>query len=63
MLSIEWRASAREDLADIIGFIAENSPQAARRMASTIEASVLPAAEHPYLFRTGRAPGTREPCF
>ena len=25
-----------------------------------IEAAVLPAAEHPYLYRTGRVPGTRE---
>ncbi|SEP48237.1 type II toxin-antitoxin system RelE/ParE family toxin, partial [Pseudomonas sp. Snoq117.2] len=52
--------SAREDLADIIGFIAEHNPQAARRMAVTIESSVLPAAEHPYLFRAGREPGTHE---
>jgi toxin ParE1/3/4 len=60
MLPIEWRASAREDLAEILGFIAEHNPQAARRMASMIEESVLPAAEHPYLFRAGRVPGTRE---
>lgn len=60
MLPIEWRASARNDLANIIGFIAEHDPQAARRMAAVIEASVLPASEHPYLFRTGRVPGTRE---
>jgi toxin ParE1/3/4 len=60
MLTIEWRASAREDLADIVGFIAEHNPQAARRMAAIIEASVLPAAEHPYLYRAGREPGTRE---
>lgn len=33
---------------------------AARRMREIIEASVLPAAEHPYLYRSGRIPGTRE---
>jgi len=60
MLTIEWRAEAREDLADIIRFIAEHNPHAARRMASTIEAAVLPAAEHPYLYCAGREPGTRE---
>ena len=60
MLPIEWRASARNDFAEIIGFIAVHNPQAARRMASIIEASVLPAAEHPYMFRTGREPGTHE---
>jgi toxin ParE1/3/4 len=60
MLTITWRASAREDLTEIIGFIAEHNPAAARRMATTIEAAVLPTAEHPYLFRAGRVPGTRE---
>ena len=29
-------------------------------MRGLIEASVLPAAEHPYLYRSGRVPGTRE---
>jgi len=29
-------------------------------MAVVIESSVMPAAEHPYLFRAGREPGTRE---
>ena len=29
-------------------------------MRQLIEASILPAAEHPYLFRTGRVSGTRE---
>lgn len=60
MLLIEWRASAREDLAEIVGFIAQHNPAAARRMMALIEAAVLPAAEHPYLFRSGRVPGTRE---
>jgi len=29
-------------------------------MRQLIEASILPAAEHPYLFRAGRVSGTRE---
>lgn len=60
MLPIFWRASARENLAAIIRFIADDSPPAARRMRGLIETSVLPAAEHPYLYRSGRVPGTRE---
>lgn len=60
MLPIEWRASARDDLANFVRDIAEHNPPAARRMAQLIEASVLPASEHPYLFRAGRRPGTRE---
>ncbi len=60
MLPVLWRASARVQLASIIRFIANESPPAARRLRELIEASVLPAAEHPYLYRPGRVPGTRE---
>ncbi len=60
MLPVIWRASARGQLASIIRFIANESPPAARRLRELIEASVLPAAEHPYLYRPGRVPGTRE---
>lgn len=60
MLPVVWRAEARANLAEIIRFIADESPQAARRMRQLIESAVLPAAEHPYLYRTGRVPGTRE---
>lgn len=60
MLPVFWRASARASLASIIRFIANDSPAAARRMRDLIEAAVLPAAEHPYLYRSGRVPGTRE---
>ena len=60
MLPIFWRASARADLASIIRFIATESPPAARRMRELIEAAVLPAAEHPYLYRAGKVSGTRE---
>ncbi|TWB60444.1 type II toxin-antitoxin system RelE/ParE family toxin [Nitrospirillum viridazoti] len=60
MLIISWRHSARNDLAHIIQFIADRNPFAARRMRQVIEDAVLPAAEHPYLFRPGRVAGTRE---
>lgn len=60
MLPVFWRASARANLATIIRFIADESPPAARRMRKLVEDSVLPAAEHPYLYRPGRVPGTRE---
>lgn len=60
MLPILWRATAREDLAEIIGYIAERNPTAARSMLSRLESAILPAAEHPYLYRPGRVPGTRE---
>ena len=60
MLPIIWRASARADLAAIIRYIAEHDIPAARRLKSHPESVVLPLAEHPYLYRPGRVPGTRE---
>jgi plasmid stabilization system protein ParE len=42
------------DLANIIAFIAERSPTAARSLKATIESAVLPASDYPYLFRAGR---------
>ncbi|GAB3375119.1 type II toxin-antitoxin system RelE/ParE family toxin [Azotobacter armeniacus] len=60
MLPIIWRSSARADLAEIIRYIANEDPQAARRLKDRLESAVLPLAEHPYLYRSGRVPGTRE---
>lgn len=60
MLPVVWRAEARANLAEIIRFIANESPQAARRVRQLIESAILPAAQHPYLYRPGRVPGTRE---
>lgn len=59
-LPIEWQQSARDDLAAIIRFIAEESPQAARAMKAAIEGAPLPLGDHPYLGRAGRVPGSRE---
>lgn len=60
MLPVQWRASARKDLTEIIRYIADRNPAAARRVRDLIEAAILPAAEHPYIYRLGRVPGTRE---
>ena len=60
MLPIVWRVRARDSLAGIVRHIAEHNPGAAGRIKALIEQSVLPLAEHPYLFRSGRVPGTRE---
>ena len=59
-LPIVWRQSALADFANIIAFIAERSPTAARSLKATIESAVLPASDYPYLFRAGRVPGTHE---
>jgi len=49
MLSIVWRASARDDLAQIVDYIAHENPVAARNMKRLLEAAILPAAVYPYL--------------
>ena len=60
MLSIVWRLKARSDLVEIVRHIATENPAAARRLKTQLEDSVIPLAEHPYLFRAGRVAGTRE---
>jgi toxin ParE1/3/4 len=60
MLPIVWRPSALEKLATIVRFIATHNPAGAKKIKSLIEQSVLPLAQHPYLFRPGRVSGTRE---
>jgi toxin ParE1/3/4 len=60
MLQIRWKPSARTGLAKIITRIAQENPDAAQRMRDLIEGCILPAAEHPKIFRTGRVRGTRE---
>jgi toxin ParE1/3/4 len=59
-LPILWRQTARGDLAAIIRYIASHNVSAARRLRDIIETAVLVLAEHPFLYRAGRVPGTRE---
>jgi toxin ParE1/3/4 len=60
VLSLVWRASALDDLATIIDYIAERDAAAAVRLQSAIEACAERLPEHPYMFRPGRVAGTRE---
>lgn len=59
-LPVEWQPAARRDLAEIIAFIASDTPYAARALKGQIEAAPLPLSDHPYLGRAGRVAGTRE---
>lgn len=53
--------NARNDLAEIVAFIAQENPAAARRFKTLIDAAIAPLARQPYLFRRSeRVPGTRE---
>lgn len=60
MLSVVWLENAIADLTEIIVFIANENPSAARRLKARLETAPLALAEHPYLFPLGRVPGTRE---
>ena len=50
MLSIVWKAAAREDLLNIIQYIAAENPAAARKLKERIETALLPTSEHPYIY-------------
>jgi len=61
MLPIIWTAQAREDLREIVRYIAKDNPTAARRMRKLLEDSVLPLREHPLMYRQSqRMPLCRE---
>ena len=60
MLTLVWRASALDDLENVITFIAERDVSAAERLQAAIEGCAERLPEHPFMFRPGRVPGTRE---
>lgn len=60
MLPVIWSEEARTNLADIIAFIAEENPAAARQIKERLESAVLPLSEHSYLYPCGRVLNTRE---
>ena len=61
MLLIEWTQTARLDLLEILGYIAERNEKASERLFERIEKDLEHAAEHPYLFKSSqRVPGLRE---
>ncbi|MFC0134166.1 type II toxin-antitoxin system mRNA interferase toxin, RelE/StbE family [Massilia eurypsychrophila] len=60
MLPILWRPEAQSDLAAIFAYIARRNPQAATDLYSQIERLVSQLPQHPYLYRPGRVPSTRE---
>lgn len=60
MLPIRWNARALDKLDELIAYIADRNPVAAEQLQERIETVILPASEHPYMFRPGRVPGTRE---
>lgn len=59
-MRVLWTLSAEQDRADIIDFIAQESPLAAIRMDELFGTAVELLAEHSLMGRPGQIPGTRE---
>lgn len=60
MLRVRWLPKASVDLATIIEYIAERNDVAASRLQDNIECATSQLPQHPYLYRPGRVPRTRE---
>ncbi|UZK67357.1 type II toxin-antitoxin system RelE/ParE family toxin [Sphingomonas sp. M1-B02] len=60
MLPLVWLAEARADLRGISDYISDRNPAAAEQLVARIEYVAQALPKHPYLYRPGRFPGTRE---
>ncbi len=57
---INWTNDARLDLREILTFINDKNPQAADNLKCQIFEAVEQLVAHPYLYRVGAVPATRE---
>ncbi len=60
MRVLSWRQTARDDLLAIIGYIADDNPDAAQELKDEIEARAAELTVYPQMYKSGRVPGTRE---
>ena len=60
MLQLRWRPQADTDVETIFSYIADHNLAAAVRLRDAIMACAERLPEHPYMYRRGRAPRTRE---
>ncbi|PJK09328.1 type II toxin-antitoxin system mRNA interferase toxin, RelE/StbE family [Lysobacteraceae bacterium NML120232] len=60
MLPVVWKNSAKNDLMEIIGYIADKNPDAAERFKTHIEKAAELLSIVPMGFRKGITLGTRE---
>ena len=59
-MKIVWSESARLDLREIFEYIANENPNAARRLLGEIKKQALILIDNPQIGRAGRVEGTRE---
>jgi addiction module RelE/StbE family toxin len=57
---IVWTEPARQDLREIFEYIANENPNAARRLLVEIKEQALILIDNPQIGRAGRVEGTRE---
>lgn len=60
MQLVKWKGSALNDLAEIIDYIEQYNPVASSKLHRQIVHVTENLPQHPYLYRPGRVPGTRE---
>lgn len=60
MQYVVWLETASKDLDEILGYIEDRNVLAALNLQESIEYAVSQLPFHPYLYRLGRVPGTRE---
>ncbi len=59
-MKLVWTEPARQDLREIFTFIAEENPNAARRLLAEIKERAVLLQDNPQLGRAGRVDGPRE---
>ena len=59
-MKIVWTEPARQDLREIFEYIANENPNAARRLLGQIKEQALILIDNPQIGRAGRVEGTRE---
>ncbi|MDP3976920.1 MAG: type II toxin-antitoxin system RelE/ParE family toxin [Pseudomonas sp.] len=60
MQTVRWTEEATTDLVEIIDYIEQRNPLAAEALHAAILRTVEGLSSAPYLFRSGRVPGSRE---
>jgi plasmid stabilization system protein ParE len=59
-VKLVWTEPARQDLREIFTYIAEENPNAARRLLAEIKERAILLQDNPQIGRAGRVDGTRE---
>lgn len=60
MLKLAWSEQAIDQLEAIAAYIDQFDPAAADALIARLEACAEKLTEYPYMYRTGRVPGTRD---